>query len=142
MRSVEKPSGEAEAEAQRSLRTPLGRVRGLGSAKGGTGDWIATRVTSLALVPLTLFFVVLIVALNGRPYAEVVDTLASPLVAIVLLAMILLTTVHMRLGAQVIIEDYVHADLPKFALLIGNWLFSWAVGLTAAFAVLKIAFTG
>jgi len=142
MRSVEKPSGKAEAEAQRTLRTPLGRVRGLGSAKSGTGDWIATRITSIALVPLTLFFVVLIVALNGRPYAEVIDTLSSPFVAILFLATILITTVHMHLGMQVIIEDYVHADLPKFALLIGNWLFSWAVGLAAAFAVLKIAFGG
>lgn len=124
------------------MRTPMSRVRGLGSAKKGTGDWIATRVTSVALVPLTLFFVILIVALNGRPHAEVVETLASPLVAIPFAAAILITVVHMRLGMQVIIEDYVHADLPKFALLIGNWLFSWAVGLTAVFAVLKIAFGG
>lgn len=125
-----------------AMRTPLGQVRGLGSAKKGTGDWIVSRVTSVALAVLYLVFLVIVVSLVGRPYAEVVATLASPLVALVLLATIALTTVHMRLGMQVIIEDYVHDELPKFALLTANWLFSWAVGLTAIFAVLKIAFGG
>ena len=122
------------------MRTPISRVRGLGSAKGGTGHWIASRVTSVALVPLALFFVVLIVALNGRPHAEVVGAISNPLVAILLLATMLITASHMRLGMQVIIEDYVHSDLPKFALLIANWTCSWAIGLAASFAVLKIAF--
>lgn len=124
------------------MRTPLARVRGLGSAKGGTGHWIASRVTSVALTFLTVFFVILIVALNGRSHAEVVEAISNPLVAILLLATILITASHMRLGMQVVIEDYVHLDLPKFALLIANWMLSWGVGLTAAFAVLKIAFGG
>ena len=124
------------------MRTPLGQVRGLGSAKKGTGDWIVSRVTSVALAVLYLAFLIIVVGLAGRSHAEVVDRLASPLVALVLLATLVLTTVHMRLGMQVIIEDYVHEELPKFALLIANTLFSWAVGLTAIFAVLKIAFGG
>ena len=124
------------------MRTPLGQVRGLGSAKKGTGDWIVSRVTSVALAVLYLAFLVIVVGLVGEPHSEVLETLASPLVALVLLATIVLTTVHMRLGMQVIIEDYVHDELPKFALLIANTLFSWAVGLTAIFAVLKIAFGG
>ena len=123
-------------------RTPLGNVRGLGSAKTGTGDWIASRVTAVALTLLYVVFLIVVVGLVGRSHAEVVATLASPLVALVLLATIVLTVVHMRLGMQVIIEDYVHDDLPKFALLICNSLFSWAAGLTAIFAVLKIAFGG
>lgn len=123
-------------------RTPLGNVRGLGSAKKGTGDWIVSRVTAVALTILCVAFLILVVGLVGRPHAEVVATLASPLVALVLLATIVLTVVHMRLGMQVIIEDYVHDELPKFALLIANSLFSWAVGLAAIFAVLKIAFGG
>jgi succinate dehydrogenase / fumarate reductase membrane anchor subunit len=125
-----------------ATRTPLGEVRGLGSAKKGTGDWIASRLTAVALAILVIPFLVLIVRLNGEPHATVVDVLAAPAVAVLLVATILLTAVHMRLGMQVIIEDYVHSDVPKFALLIGNWLFSWGVALVAAFAVLKIAFGG
>jgi succinate dehydrogenase / fumarate reductase membrane anchor subunit len=122
------------------MRTPLGQVGGLGSAKKGTGHFIASRVTSVALLILSFGFLAIVVALQGRSHAEAIDILANPLVAIILLAGILVTAVHMRLGMQVIIEDYVHTELPKFALLIANWIFSWAVGLTAAFAVLKIAF--
>jgi succinate dehydrogenase / fumarate reductase membrane anchor subunit len=96
----------------------------------------------VALAILTIPFVALLVALNGEPYETVIATLASPAVAMLLVATILLTAVHMRLGMQVIIEDYVHAEMPKFALLIANWLFSWGVALIAAFAVLKIAFGG
>ena len=124
------------------MRTPLGEVRGLGSAKKGTGDWIASRVTSVALAILYVAFLIIIMGLVGRPHAEVVATLASPLVALIMLATLLLTVVHMRLGMQVVIEDYVHDELPKFAQLIANWIFAWAVGLTAVFAVLKIAFGG
>jgi succinate dehydrogenase / fumarate reductase membrane anchor subunit len=124
------------------MRTPIGEVRGLGSAREGTGEFIAQRVTSVALVFLLPGFLVLVVALNGEPYEEVIATLSSPFIAILLVASILVTTVHMRLGMQVIIEDYLHGAVTKFAALILNWLFSWAVGLTCTFAVLKIAFTG
>lgn len=123
-----------------TVRTPLGGVRGLGSAKSGTGDFIVMRVTSVALTVLLVAFVAIVIALVGRPHREAVALLGSPAVAIVLLAAVLLTTVHMRIGMQVIVEDYVHAALPKFALLLANWMLAWAVGLTAAFAVLKIAF--
>ncbi len=124
------------------MRTPLGRVRGLGSAKKGTGDFVVQRVTSVALLILLIPFVILIVALNGEPYETVATTLASPLVALILLAGILVTAVHMRVGMQVIIEDYVEHEMLKLVTLIANWLFSWGVGLIAAFAVLKIAFGG
>jgi len=124
------------------MRTPLAEVRGLGSARKGTGEFIAQRVTSVALLFLLTAFLVVLVMLVGKPHESVVATLGHPLVALMLTAGILITVVHMRLGMQVILEDYVHADLVKFALLIANWLFAWGVGLVALFAVLKIAFSG
>jgi len=124
------------------MRTPLSRVRGLGSAKTGTHEFVVQRVTSVAMILLLTLFVVIIVALNGASYETVVASIHSPLVALVLLAGILVTTVHMKIGMQVIIEDYVHGEALKVAALIGNWLFAWGAGLTAAFAVLKIAFGG
>ncbi|MGH6923976.1 MAG: succinate dehydrogenase, hydrophobic membrane anchor protein [Propylenella sp.] len=124
------------------MRTPLGQVRGLGSAKKGTGEFIVQRLTSIALVFLMLAFIVIVVSLNGEPYETVVATLSSPLVAIILIAGILATVVHMRIGMQVIIEDYIYGELAKATLLTLNWLFSWGVGLVALFAVMKLALGG
>lgn len=126
----------------KSIRTPLAQVRGLGSAKKGTGEFVVQRVTSIALLVLLTLFIIVVVALNGASYETVVATIASPLVALVLLAGILVTVVHMRVGMQVIVEDYVHDEMWKVACLVANALFSWGVGLTAGFAVLKIAFGG
>ena len=123
-----------------AMRTPLAEVRGLGSAKKGTGEFIVQRLTSIALVPLMIAFVWIIVMLNGEPYERVVATLSSPLVAIILIAGILATIVHMRIGMQVIIEDYIYGEMAKAVLLTLNWLFSWGIGLVALFAVLKLAF--
>ena len=124
----------------KSIRTPLAEVRGLGSAKKGTGEFVVQRLTSVALVPLTIAFIWIIVMLNGEPYETVVATLSSPFVAIILIAGILATIVHMRIGMQVIIEDYIYGEMAKATLLTLNWLFSWGVGLVALFAVLKHAF--
>jgi succinate dehydrogenase / fumarate reductase membrane anchor subunit len=122
------------------MRTPIAEVRGLGSAKKGTGEFIVQRVTSVALVVLITGFVLLVVGLNGEPHEHVVGVLAAPWAAFLMTAAILVTIVHMRLGMQVIIEDYVHHELSKFALLIANWLFAWGIGLAAIAAVLAIAF--
>jgi len=126
----------------RDMSTPLNRVRGLGSAKDGTEHFWRQRLTAIANVPLTLFFVGLLIALNGAGYAETRAVLSNPFMALVLLAFILSALYHMRIGMQVIIEDYVHGEAMKFALLILNTFFAVAVGLASAFALLKMAFGG
>jgi len=123
-----------------SMRTPLGRVRGLGSARSGTSHFWRQRVTAVANVPLVISFVVILVSLIGRNHAAVVQILGSPPVAIIMLLFIMSITYHMWLGMQVIIEDYVHHEGHRVALLIGNIFFAVAVALSCGFAILKISF--
>jgi len=123
-----------------SMRTPLRQVRGLGSAKSGTEHFWHQRLTAMANIPLTIGFVVVVASLMGRNHAAVVQILGSPLVAVLMLLFILSASIHMRIGMQVIIEDYVHDDFAKFALLIANTFFAVVVALTSAFAILKLSF--
>jgi len=123
-----------------SMRTPLSRVRGLGSAKSGTEHFWRQRVTAVANVPLTIAGVIIVVSLLGRNHAAVAQILGSPLIAIVLLLFFISVTYHMRLGMQVVIEDYVHGDRLKLTLVMLNTFFAFAVALSAAFAILKLAF--
>ena len=123
-----------------SLRTPLGHVRGLGSARSGTRHFWHQRLTSLASVPLSIFFVVLVISLIGRNHAAAVQILGSPPIAILMLLFILTIIYHMQIGMQVIIEDYAHGEASKLVLLIANTFFSIAIGLASAFAILKISF--
>jgi succinate dehydrogenase membrane anchor subunit len=124
------------------MRTPLGRVRGLGSAKDGTDHFWRQRITALANVPLVIFFVLLVIVLAGKDYQSVAATLASPTIAILLLLAVLSVVVHMRIGMQVIIEDYVHTETTKLILVMANTFFCVIVGFSAAFAILKLAFGG
>jgi succinate dehydrogenase / fumarate reductase membrane anchor subunit len=121
-----------------SIRTPIGRVRGLGSARSGTGHFWHQRVTALANVPLTIGFVIILVSLLGRSHATVIQTLGSPLVAIVMMLFIGSATYHMKIGMQVIIEDYVHDEKWKLAALIANIFFAFAIAAASAYALLKI----
>ena len=123
-----------------SIRTPLGRVRHLGSAHNGTGHFWHQRLTSVANVPLTVAAIVIIMSILGRNHAAVVQILGSSFVAITLLLFVVSSVYHMWLGMQVIIEDYVHDDVPKLVALMGNTFFSFAVGLAAVFAILKLSF--
>ncbi|MBX3568886.1 MAG: succinate dehydrogenase, hydrophobic membrane anchor protein [Rhizobiaceae bacterium] len=124
------------------MRTPLGRVRGLGSAREGTEHFWRQRLTAIANIPLTLFFLGLLISLNGAGFAETRAVLANPFVALVLLLFVVSGLYHMRLGMQVIIEDYIHGELMKLSLLLLNTFFTIAVGAAAAFALLKLAFGG
>ena len=120
------------------MRTPLGKVRGLGSAKSGTEHFWVQRVTAIANVPLFVFLLASIVSLAGADFATVIAYLSNPIVSVVLLLMILSGVYHMYLGMQVIIEDYVHSEGNKLFTLLLNKFFSISVGLACVYAVLKL----
>ena len=122
-----------------NMSTPLGRVRGLGSAKSGTGHFWHQRLTAIANVPLTAGFVIILVSLLGRGHATVQQTLGSPLVAIVMLLFVCSISYHMKLGMQVIIEDYVHDEKWKLAAIIANLFFAIAVAAVCVYSLLKIS---
>ncbi len=128
-----------ESVTQTSLRSPLGRVRGLGSAKGGTHHWWMQRVTSIALLPLTIWFVFSAVGLAGVGYAETRAWIASPLNAVLLLAMIGLTFHHMAAGLQVVVEDYTRGEFARTAIILGIKGACLLMALASGLAVLRMA---
>ena len=125
-----------------SLRSPLGRVRGLGSAKEGTGHWWAQRLTAVALIPLMLWFVASIAGMAGAGHAAVLGWVGSPVVAILLILLIVAVFHHAQLGLTVVIEDYVHGEMTRLAAIIVVKLAAFALAVAAVFAVARIAFRG
>ena len=122
------------------MRTPMRRVRGLGAARSGTGQFWHQRVTSVAAIPLTLGLLLIITSLLGRSHAAVVQILGSPIVAIIMLLFIINAAYHMWIGMQEIILDYVHEDGRKFLTLLANTFFCFLVGVACVFAILKLSF--
>ncbi len=123
-----------------TMRTPLSQVRGLGSARQGADHFWLQRITAIANLVLVTLLIFVVVSLIGQDYGTVRSTLASPLVSIGLLLLILSGVLHMRVGMQVIIEDYVTSEGRKIACLILNTFFSIFVALTSVYAVLKLSF--
>jgi succinate dehydrogenase / fumarate reductase membrane anchor subunit len=121
------------------LRSPVGRAIGLGSAKEGVEHWWLQRVTAVALVPLTLWFVVSVVRLSGADIDTVRDWVGRPLPSILLVLLLIATFWHTSLGLQVVIEDYVHTDLAKLGLLIVVRLACFALAVAGILAVLGMA---
>ena len=123
-----------------TLRTPLNKVRLYGSARSGTEHFWHQRLTAIANIPLTIFLLWLVIPLSGADHATVVGTIKHPLIAFGLIAVIISYTWHMRLGMQVVIEDYVHGDGRKLIMVVLNSLFCSMIALMSIFAILKISF--
>jgi succinate dehydrogenase / fumarate reductase membrane anchor subunit len=122
------------------MKTPFARARGLGAAHTGTEIFWMQRLTGVASVPLTIAFIAVVVSLVGASQASVVATLSNPLVAMVLVAGLLAGLIHMQIGIRVVIEDYIHTELKKIALLMANTFFTIILGIAAVYAILKINF--
>jgi succinate dehydrogenase / fumarate reductase, membrane anchor subunit len=125
---------------QDDLRTPLARVRGLGAARAGTHHFWWQRLTAVANVPLVIAFIVIVIMVMGRNQAAAQQILATPHIAIIMLLFVGSVTYHMRLGMQVVIEDYIHGEIARPALMMANTFFTIAVGLACAYAILKLSF--
>ena len=125
-----------------SLRSPLARARGLGSAKEGLSHWIQQRVTALALVPLSIWFIVSVISLAGSHYEQFQAWLAVPGNTALMLLLLFCTFHHAQLGCQAVIEDYIHGRGAKLAALILVKMTSALLGVFAAVAVLRAALVG
>jgi len=124
---------------KRSMRTPLGRVRNLGAAHSGTSDFWRQRITAVAMTLLMIPGLVIIMMLLGRNQVYAAQTLSSIPVAVILLLFIFASALHMKIGMQVVIEDYVHNEKLKLTAVMLNNFFSIAVALASIYAILKLS---
>jgi len=121
------------------MATPLKRVRGLGAAHGGTETFWRQRLTALANIPLVIFLILSIVSHIGADYGTVKAYFAQPVVAVLMLALVISVSIHMRIGLKEIIEDYVHGEGTKVVALVLATFFALGLGLASTLAILKIS---
>jgi succinate dehydrogenase / fumarate reductase, membrane anchor subunit len=124
------------------LRTPLSRARGLGSAKQGVHHWWAQRITAVALIPLVVWFAISLIMMSGADYAVVRAWIGSPVVMVLLTLTIVIGLHHGQLGMQEVVEDYVHSEGVKLALIVLLRFVAVFFGLAAIVAILRIGFGG
>lgn len=136
--SIEESHGNAPRSAN-TMRTPMGKVRKLGAAHSGTGDFWRQRITGVAMTLLILPVIVVIMMLLGRNQAGAAQILGSPLISLIMILFIIASAVHMKIGMQVVIEDYVQNEKLKLVTVMANNFFSIAVALAAIFAIFKLA---
>jgi succinate dehydrogenase / fumarate reductase membrane anchor subunit len=127
-------------DTRRDLRTPLARAKGLGPSGHGVEHWWLHRMTAVSNIPLIIAFTIIVVSLVGRSHAQALAIVSHPVVAILLVLCIVSVTNHMRLGMQIVIEDYVHAKGFKIAAVIANNFFATVIAVVCLFSVLKISF--
>jgi succinate dehydrogenase / fumarate reductase membrane anchor subunit len=127
------------SSAPKSMRTPLGRVRNLGSSHSGTKDFWRQRLTAVAMIVLVVPMIVVVMMLLGRNQAGAAQILGSPLIAIIMLLFITASIWHMKIGMQVVIEDYIHDEKLKLVSIMANNFFSITVALAAAYAIFKLS---
>jgi len=124
---------------QKTMRTPLSRVRYLGASHSGTSDFWRQRVTAVAMTLLIVPVIVVVMMLLGRNQAGAAQILGSLPIAIIMLLFIIASAWHMKIGMQVVIEDYVQSEALKIAAVMANNFFSIAVALTSIYAILKLS---
>jgi succinate dehydrogenase / fumarate reductase, membrane anchor subunit len=125
-----------------SYRTPLGRARGLGSAKHGAGHWVSERVSAIALVPLVIWMVYGVIRLAAGDYGFAVHWIQDPLNATLTVLTFAISFWHMHAGLRVVVEDYIHKSGTKTLMLLANLFICGLAGALAIFSILKVALSG
>ncbi len=133
------PASPVKSNSSTSMRTPLARVRNLGASHSGTSDFWRQRVTAVAMVLLMVPVIVIVMMLRGSNQAGAAQILSSPLIAIIMLLFIIASCWHMKIGMQVVIEDYIHDEKIKLASIMANNFFCIAVALASIYAILKLS---
>ena len=125
-------------DTTRTMRTPLARAKGLGAAGHGAEHWWLHRMTAVSNVPLIISFVIIVASLSGTSYEQAIAIVSHPLVAILLILAVVSVTNHMRLGMQIVIEDYVHEKGWKIAVLIANNFYAVVIAVACLYGIVKV----